>query len=124
MSAVLKADPVKKYLLIGAGTEHSKRVKLPGHSKDFSDGDLITLDIDDALNPQIVWDLDTLPYTFGADDEFDEIHAYEVLEHCGTQGDGKFFFAQFAEFCRMLKPNGLMVLSVSLWDHELLWGVL
>jgi predicted SAM-dependent methyltransferase len=40
------------------------------------------------------------------DNEFDEIHAYQVLEHLGQQGDYKLFFAQFSEFWRLLKPNG------------------
>lgn len=114
---------MKRYLLIGSGSEHGKRIFIPGHCKDFSDGELIKLDIDPDLSPDIVWDLDCLPYTFAADNEYDEIHAYEVLEHCGTQGDGKYFFAQFAEFWRMLKPDGQMMISVPRWDDEMAWGV-
>lgn len=114
---------MKRYLLVGAGTSHDKRIHLPGHCKDFSDGELVTLDGDDALTPNIVADLDQLPYSWGDDNAFDEIHAYEVLEHCGTQGDGKFFFGQFIEFWRMLKPDGMMALSVPLWTDELAWGV-
>jgi hypothetical protein len=56
------------------------------------------------------------------DDSFDEIHAYEVLEHIGAQGDYKAFFAQFTEFHRILKPGGLFFATcpsfVSMWA----WG--
>lgn len=59
-----------------------------------------------------MWDLNKLPYSFAQDDEFDEIHAYDVLEHLGTQGDYKFFFGQFNEFARMLKPGGFMCITL------------
>lgn len=111
------------YLLIGSGNEHSRRIQTPENpSTDFSDGTLVKLDIDPRAKPDVVHDLNELPYPF-ADNEFDEIHAYECLEHCGTQGDGKFFFAQFGEFWRMLKPNGLMAISVPVWNSEVAWGV-
>jgi SAM-dependent methyltransferase len=32
-----------------------------------------------------------------------------VLEHTGAQGDYKFFFAQFSEFWRILKPGGVLI---------------
>lgn len=120
---------MKRYLLLGSGSNFGKRIKFDGSDKvgpgspepDFDAGELVTLDIDADLKPDVVWDLDVLPYPFG-DNEFDEIHAYEVLEHCGTQGDGKYFFAQFAEFWRMLKPGGYMCISVPLWDCAMAWG--
>ncbi len=58
-----------------------------------------------------MWDLEKLPLPFDSN-SFDEIHAYDVLEHTGAQGDYKFFFAQFEDFARMLKPNGLFFASV------------
>jgi predicted SAM-dependent methyltransferase len=42
---------------------------------------------------------------------FDEIHAYEVLEHTGAQGDYRFFFWQFSDFWRVLKPNGHLLVT-------------
>ncbi len=112
-----------KYLLAGCGHEHSKRVRCPeSPSADFSDGVLVTWDVDPDVQPDVVHDLDVLPYPF-AEGEFDEIHAYECLEHCGTQGDAKFFFGQFAEFWRILSPGGLLALSVPLWNTDLAWGV-
>ena len=113
-----------KYLLVGCGGARDKRIRFDDGSPadDFSGGDLVTLDSDPEAGADMVHDLDVLPYPF-ADNEFDEIHAYEVLEHTGTQGDGKFFFAQFYEFWRALKPNGYMMISVPMWDSPLAWGV-
>lgn len=116
--------PVKKrYLLIGCGQDRGKRMKPEAsHCEDFSDGDLVTLDYDFSTQPNVIHDLEKLPYPF-PNEEFDEIHAYEVLEHCGAQGDAKFFFGQFAEFYRILKPGGYMCISVPMWDSEVQWAV-
>ena len=93
---------MKKELLIGCGSDHRKRLASDG-TKDWSN--LTTLDCNEDHKPDVVWDLMELPLPF-PDQEFDEIHAYEVLEHLGQQGDYKLFFAQFSEFWRLLKPNG------------------
>ena len=91
-----------RQLLIGSGSEHTRRLFGPDGA-DFTD--LTTLDYNPDHHPDIVWDLTQMPYPL-VDDSFDEIHAYEVLEHTGAQGDYKFFFAQFSEFWRVLKPGG------------------
>lgn len=90
-------------LLIGAGSNHSKR--LSWNDRDTWT-DLTTLDINKDHKPDVVWDLmDTdLPFD---DNTFDEIHAYEVLEHTGQQGDWRFFFAQWSGLWRILKPGGI-----------------
>jgi SAM-dependent methyltransferase len=59
-----------------------------------------------AHAPDVVHDLAELPLPFG-DDRFDEIHAYDVMEHVGAQGDWRFFFAQWSDFWRLLKPGGV-----------------
>ena len=101
-------------LLIGCG--HSKAIRKPSAGVDYSAP--VTLDIDESANPDMVWDLNKLPYPF-EDDSFDELHAYDVLEHCGLQGDWRFFFGQFDEFYRVLKPGGKVIFSVpqpqSMW---------
>lgn len=79
-------------------------------------------DKDPDLGKHSTHNLNDLPYPW-KDNEFDEIHAYEVLEHCGRQGDGDFFFGQFNEFWRILKPGGFMMISVPMWDAEVAWGV-
>lgn len=95
-------------LLIGCGNSRDKRIGL-GSSEKFNH--LITLDISPECNPDVVHDLNVTPYPFD-DNAFDEIHAYEVLEHCGTQGDWRFFFRQFDEFHRILKSGGVMFATV------------
>lgn len=103
----LKSEVEQSYdeLLIGCGRRRDKILNLYQGRERWTN--LTTLDNNADHNPDVVWDLMQLPYPF-PDNTFDEIHAYEVLEHTGSQGDHKFFFAQFTELWRILKPNGLM----------------
>jgi hypothetical protein len=105
-------------LLIGCGASREKVIqfedKLNWHT-------LTTLDIMKSHNPDVVWDLNMLPLPFD-NNYFNEIHAYEVLEHCGQQGDYKFFFDQFADFWRILKPNGILCATVPTRDSIWAWG--
>ena len=89
-------------LLIGCGASREKRI----HRGNAEWSALTTLDINSSHKPDVVHNLDELPYPF-ADEQFDEIHAYDVLEHTGKQGDWRFFFSQWGEFHRILKPQGL-----------------
>jgi len=109
----------RRELMIGCGPRREKHVQFDNIPPVFQD--LVTLDIEPAHNPDVVHDLNVLPYPF-KDEEFDEIHAYEVLEHCGRQGDYKFFFAQFEEFWRITKPGGYFCGSVPMWDGEWAWA--
>lgn len=107
-----------RQLLIGAGNSRVKKMVhelTPGREFD----ELVTLDI--SGTPDVVWDLEEIPYPF-EDGEFDEIHAYEVLEHCGSQGDVEFFFSQFNEFHRILKPGGVFCGSVPHWQSIWAFG--
>ena len=105
-------------LLIGAGSRHAKHLVWQGRTEWSA---LVTLDINPDHNPDVVHDLTVLPLPF-ADDTFDEIHAYEVLEHTGQQGDWRFFFAQFSEFWRILKPDGVLLGTSPAPSSAWAWG--
>jgi len=107
-------------LLLGAGNERTKRISFDDIPKQWS-SELVTLDMDECCNPDVVHDLNITPYPFN-DDRFDEIHAYEVLEHFGTQGDYRGFFEQFSEFWRILKPGGWFIGTCPNWDSVWAWG--
>lgn len=110
-------------LLIGCGNSRQKQLATPNEdgSNDKEWRDLVTLDMDLNCKPDVQWDLEQLPLPFAAE-TFEEIHAYEVLEHIGKQGDWKTFFDQFTEFHRILKPGGKFYGVVPTWDSVWAWG--
>ena len=79
---------MRKELLIGCGRRREK-LMYDQSSPELSQWQgLVTLDINLDHKPDVAHDLTTLPYPFD-DNTFDEIYAYEVLEHTGAQGDYK-----------------------------------
>ena len=109
---------MKRELLIGCGAKRDKRMTCDG-TQEWSN--LSTLDDNKDHNPTHLIDLSVLPYPLG-DNIFDEIHAYEVLEHTGAQGDYKFFFRQFEEFWRILKPGGHLLATCPSRFSVWAWG--
>ena len=93
-----------KTLIMGAGVRTNKMVWLSGQTKEF-EGDVVRVDMNPDVKPDVLWDLRDHPLPF-SDNEFDEIHAYHVLEHLAQQGDYEFFFSEFNEYHRILKPDG------------------
>ncbi len=91
-------------LIIGAGSRTVKDLVITGSNKEFKD--VTRLDNNKDHEPDILWDLKRHPLPF-EDNYFDEIHAYEVLEHLAQQGDYEFFFSEFTEYWRILKDGGL-----------------
>ena len=75
---------MKRELLLGCGNSRDKKVHWSGTTKEWAN--LTTLDIDPDVEPDVEWDLNKIPLPFD-ENTFDEIHAYECLEHCGTQRD-------------------------------------
>jgi hypothetical protein len=106
-------------LLIGCGSNPLKQIALPGQSMDWRK--LVTLDNNKDHGPDVVADLMEFPYPFD-DDTFDEIHAYEVLEHTGQQGDARFFFRQWTEFARIMKVGGLFFATCPSYKSMWAWG--
>lgn len=105
--------------MLGAGANHRKKLQVDGTLPTWEN--LTTLDFNPDHKPDVLWDLECLPLPFD-DNSFDEIHAYEVLEHTGRQGDWRFFFAQFTEFWRILKPDGYLLGTAPAPGSRLLWG--
>lgn len=118
-----------KILLLGAGHKKYPEITLSterklrdiGEKDDWSDCKIIRLDINDDCKPDVVWDLNKRPLPF-KDEEFDEIHAYSVLEHIGKQGDYKEFFEEFNEYARILRSGGRMLISVPTYNDLWAWS--
>lgn len=104
-------------LLIGCGNSRQRRWNVSRAHWDA----LVTMDHDPNCGADLVHDLDVTPWPV-ASDQFDEVHAYEVLEHMGQQGDWRAFFRHFGEIWRVLKPGGLLVATVPSWRSEWAWG--
>ena len=109
-------------LLLGCGANKAKQMGMaPSPEEDPGWQDLVTLDINPDHTPDVVWDLRKMPWPF-EDDQFDEVHAYEVLEHLGQQGDYETFFAQFTEIWRILKPGGFLLAMCPSPGSPWVWG--
>ncbi|GAB6094288.1 hypothetical protein JCM14469_05400 [Desulfatiferula olefinivorans] len=105
-------------LLMGCGSRTVKDLFI-GERREFSN--LIRLDNNPEHHPDVVWDLTRHPLPFD-DNSFNEIHAYEVLEHLAYQGDYEFFFAEFSEYFRILKDRGFFLGSSPARHSEWAWG--
>jgi SAM-dependent methyltransferase len=105
-------------LLLGAGSRRTKILHL--NDRDAWE-DLVTLDMNPDHKPDVVWDMENIPLPFD-DNSADEIHAYEVLEHMGHQGDWRFFLKQFEDFWRILKPHGVFFATTPHPTSPWAWG--
>jgi hypothetical protein len=124
-------------LLIGCGRSRVKQYcALPMHPRGWRNPNgPVTLDNNPRVKPDLWCDLNGPPpwsaIPYGDPDErmhtlesdyWDEIHAYQVLEHLGSQGDAHAFLGQFAELWRLLKPDGYLVAAVPSRMSGWLWG--
>lgn len=105
-------------LLLGAGSRRDKLL-YPFGGEDWTD--LVTCDIVASHRPDVVCDLNHTPWPF-ASGSMSEIHAYECLEHLGTQGDWRAFFDQFGEIWRILAPGGYVAGTCPSWRSEWAWA--
>ena len=109
---------MRKVLIIGAGSSKTLRVPTPNAALVPQ---ITTLDVEPRHGTDLVHDLNALPWP-AEDNAFDEVHAYEVLEHLGQQGDAISFFDHFGEIWRILRPGGYLAGSVPGWDSMWAWG--
>ncbi|MEH2364431.1 class I SAM-dependent methyltransferase [Nostoc sp.] len=75
-----------------------------GCGKKPSQPNLVRLDISPEVDPDIVWDLDKVPYPF-SDSSFTEIECFDVIEHLSNIPNN------LEEFHRILKPDGILKIT-------------
>lgn len=113
---------MSKCLMLGSGFFPPERKIVAGNEDEAV---WTTLDSNPECKPDHIFDLNNiedgyqLPFAPG---EFDEIHAYQVLEHFGRQGDYQGFFAGFGELWRILVPGGKLVADTPALSSPWLWG--
>lgn len=125
-------------LLLGCGFSRTKLLGSRGDALAFRD--LITLDYNAKCEPDLICDLDCfgewmvpregendqgrkcLDGVFFKKDFFAEVHAYEVLEHLGSQGDAVSFFNTFRNIHRILIPGGYLFATVPSRHSPWAWG--
>lgn len=128
-------------LLLGCGFQRRKFVIPPGSSAEWEH--LITCDDNRKCTPDILCNLDYSRFKVwsvsdfhvcadlfiesGSHDRikesvFQEVHAYEVLEHLGRQGDARSFFHTFSNIYRVLVPGGYLCATVPSRYSPWLWG--
>lgn len=107
-------------LLIGCGNNHTKQVQYEGRAE--WSGELTKMDINPNCGADILFDMEEvasggrMPFD---DDTFDEIGAYNTMEHWGRQGDYKGWFHECGEYWRILKPGGTMSILVPIGQDAL-----
>lgn len=119
-----------KVLVLGAGNRKLQAVvagfseaELQGKGPTFEDNfkEVTRVDIDPACKPNILWDLTHYPWPL-KDEEYDEVHAYELLEHLVDAGDYEGYFRLWREIWRVTKPGGLVCATTPWWQSFWVWG--
>lgn len=111
---------MQRSLLIGCGRNLSKQIIYDGQAQWA--GELTTMDVNPEIGADIVFDMEVvarggcLPFD---DDTFDEIGAFNTMEHWGRQGDFRGWFHECGEYWRVLKPGGQMFILVPIGQDAL-----
>lgn len=83
--------------------------------------DIVTLDADARLSPDIVCTLGVDPIPL-ADDSVDGATAIHVLEHIGRQGESAGWFYFWEELYRVLRPGGTLIFESPLYSSVWAWA--
>lgn len=100
---------MKRALMLGCGTSRERKIRVTAEDPvGFDDYELITIDFNKDCKPTIVHDMNFgLPKKIRDQwNSFDEIHAYDSLEHWGQQGDFRDWFNEMENYHNILRPGG------------------
>lgn len=123
----------ERVLVLGAGNSLDHRLRVAESNEElaalgdkFGDNfkEVHTVDWDSSVGATFNFDLSSA-YAWAKHiepDHYDEIHAYEVLEHLHRQGDFMHFFSIWKSIWSALKPKGLVVATTPRWDSIATWG--
>ena len=102
-------------LFLGCGNDRRRKVRRETEPETYPDDwKVYTVDIDPNCGATCVFDMDELfdDYEGGHIPglpfltEFDEINAFDSLEHWSRQGDFRFWFREMEYYYQLLKPGG------------------
>lgn len=88
---------------------------------EYAGAEIVTLDADARLEPDVVCDLGWQPIPFEPD-SFDVAVAIHVLEHIGRQGETAEWFDFWEDLYRVLKPGGLLRFESPLYSSVWAWA--
>lgn len=117
---------MSKILLLGSGHKTQPEFNLAdlfpdaGFSKNYES--VTRLDINPDCEPDILADASELHHAGLPREYYDEIHAYEVMEHFGAQGDYRAFFDTMNDIAELLRPGGHFITSSPNHDSPWAWG--
>lgn len=112
-------------LMLGAGHSTPIRRMVAPTSAPEEATRWVKLDNNPLAEPDLLFDLEDLEVGVRLpveDGVFDEVHAYEVLEHFGRQGHYRGFFSTFKELWRVLRPAGLLIGTCPSARSKWAWG--
>lgn len=117
----------KKIALLGCGFKNKPEASLvDGVLVGYrgNNDTILRVDHNPLCKPDFIMDLNDLERGvsfFWGPTSFDEVHAYEVWEHLGSQGDSRGFFTGLNTVSDMLVEDGLFILSLPM--HDSIWAL-
>jgi SAM-dependent methyltransferase len=118
---------MKRVLHVGCGRRQGgiadlfPRISLDPGAGPFADAELLHLDADPTVAPDLVCRLGRDPIPL-PDNHVDLVVAWHVLEHVGRQGETAEWFACFEELYRILAPGGIVYGECPYWDSVWAWA--